>query len=479
MIESGGLRLAVLSPQQMTMIHEATVEVLEETGVVIGAPEVIDLLTEHGARADGDVVRIPGELVARALDTAPAAITVFDRVGSRELDVGGDNVYFGGWLENMYVHDPETGDLRSPVIADVDVAAIVCDSLPNLDWFSWGGQISDEPPLIREPMIYRRSLPFIRKPCVANAVDEDALNDIIDMAAVMAGGDDELRSRPILVATAEPMSPLQIAGPSARKLLICGDRGIPICFYPMPAAGSSAPAFPVGPVVVGNIEVLSGLVIHQLNAPGAPFVYGNIPSLMDMKSMSWSYGAPELVLALSAMTDLGHWYGLPVYGTAGCGDSMETDGQLGAEFALSIHHAMLSRANLVHDPGVFGAGVCAGAETLVFADEIIGMVEHLARGMVVDAETLATEVIREIGPRGSYLTHPTTIGNFRSFWYPKVFFRDSPEAWDGPETNRSLRERLRDRISDLVAAHTDYEIDDDRLAALAEIETRMRARAAD
>jgi len=479
MIKSEGLRISVLSPEQMTKVHEATLEVLRKTGVAIGAPEVVDLLRDHGAEVDGDVVRFPADLVSRALESAPGSVSVFDRSGNPVMDVGGDNVYFGGWLENMYIHDPETGELRQPVVSDIDVSAAVCDQLPNLDWFSWGGQVTDQPPLIREPMIYRQSLPFIQKPCVANTVDEAALLDIIGMATVMAGGPEQLRAKPFLVATAEPVSPLQIAGPSARKLLITGDHGVPICFYPMPAAGSSAPAFPLGPVVVGNVEVLAGLVIHQLHAPGAPFIYGNIPSLMDMRTTSWAYGAPELLLALSAMTDLGHWYGLPVYGTAGCGDSMELDGQLGAEFALSIHQAILSGANLVHDPGVFGVGICAGAETLVFADEIIGMVEHLTRGLEVSTETLAVDVINEIGPRGTFLTHPTTVENFRSFWYPKVFARQSPIDWIGRGDNPTLRERMRGRVAELVADHTPYEIDDDRLAELDEIEARMRKRAED
>jgi len=477
MIRSEGLRISVLSPEQLTKVHEATLEVLGKAGVAIGAPEVVDLLREHGAEVDGDVVRFPAEMVSQALKSAPGSVTVFDRSGEPVMDVGGDNVYFGGWLENMYIHDPDTGELRQPVVADIDVAAAVCDLLPNLDWFSWGGQVIDQPPLIREPMIYRQSLAFIQKPCVANTVDEDALRDIIGMAAVMAGGSEELRARPFLVATAEPVSPLQIAGPSARKLLITADHGVPVCFYPMPAAGSSAPAFPLGPVVVGNVEVLAGLVIHQLHAPGAPFIYGNIPSLMDMKTTSWAYGSPELILGLSAMADLGRWYGLPVYGTAGCGDSMELDAQLGAEFALSIYQAILSGANLVHDPGVFGVGVCAGAETLVFADEIIGMVEHLTRGLEVSADTLAVDVINEIGPRGNFLVHPTTVANFKSFWYPKVFTRKSPIDWIDRGENPSLRERMRGRIAELVAGPTPYELDADRLAALDEIEARMRQRA--
>jgi trimethylamine--corrinoid protein Co-methyltransferase len=141
-------------------------------------------------------------------------------------------------------------------------------------------------------MIFRKILPYTVKPFVTTTVDENALKDIIDMAAVVRGGYDKLRTKPFIANASEPISPLHLSSSGVKKLLVCAEYGIPICYYPMPAAGSTAPCFPVGPLVIGNAEVLAGLVIHQLHTPGAPFIYGNIPGMMDMKTMVVSYGAP-------------------------------------------------------------------------------------------------------------------------------------------------------------------------------------------
>ena len=177
------------------------------------------------------------------------------------------------------------------------------------------------------------------------------------------------------------------------------------------------------------------------------------------------------------MTELAHWYGLPVYGTAGCGDSMEVDGQLGVEYALSVQHAALSGANLVHDPGILGGGIFAGAEALVFVDEIIGMISHIARGLEVTSATLAAELIHEIGPRGTFLSHSTTAENYRSFWYPTVFSRKSGQDWISSDKRTSLKERLRDRVAEMIGNPQMYHIDEAQEKELQDIEKRMRMRA--
>ncbi len=470
------LRLTVLSEEQIKSLHEATLDILADTGVFVENPEAMDLLYQNGAKVKDNRVYIPERLLNKALESVPNQIRLYDRNGEPRLEVHGSNVYFGGWVENLYIYDMENGKLRSPVLDDLEYTAIICDRAANIDWLSWAGQVSDVPPPIRDAMIFRKILSYTLKPYVTTTTDENALKDIIDMAAIVAGGYDELKAKPFIANASEPVSPLHLSATGVKKLLMCAEYGIPICYYPMPAAGSTAPCFPAGPLVIGNAEVLAGLVIHQLHTPGAPFIYGNIPGVMDMKTMVVSYGAPELILCLSAMADLGHWYNLPVYGTAGCGDSMEIDGQLGAEYALTIQNALLSRANLVHDPGILGAGIFGGAEAIVFADEIIGMVKHISQGIEISPRTLDAAVIHEIGARGNFLTHPSTVENYRSFWYPDVFTREPAQTWLSKDDRPDLRSRLRSRAKELVRAHEIQPLGKDVESALKEIEVRMQKR---
>ena len=138
MIKANKLRLSVLSREQIVEIHETTLELLGKTGVVVGSQDAIELLHQYGAEVDGETVRIPEQLVTQALRSAPNMVHLYDRTGDNVMNIGEDNVYFGAWLENLYIYDPLSGKLRSPVLNDVEYTAIVCDQSENLDWFSWG-----------------------------------------------------------------------------------------------------------------------------------------------------------------------------------------------------------------------------------------------------------------------------------------------------------------------------------------------------
>lgn len=470
------LRLTVLKENQIKSLHKASLDILENTGVIIDTPEVVDILYQNGAKVEGNKIRIPEHLVERSLKTAPKLVYLYDRKGKRYLEVGNYNVYFGAWLENLYLYDLNTGQIKSPILNDLKYMTIICDQLTNIDWVSWAGQVSDVPSTMRDQMIFRKVLQYTAKPAVITAVDENALKDMIEMAAIVAGGYDELKARPFIANASEPISPLYLNDDGVRKLLICAKKGIPFAYYSMTEAGSTAPCSSAGPLVIGNVEVLAGLVIHQLYAPGAPFIYGNIPGMMDMRTMVVSYGAPELMLNLAAIADIGHWYGLPVYGTAGCSDSMEIDGQLGVEFALTILNSLLSGANLIHDIGVLGAGCIGSAEANVFADEIIGMVKHIVSGIEISDKTLAKDVIHEVGPRGNFLSHQNTLDNFRSFWYPKVFTREPVQTWINKDHRDSLMKRLNIKAKELVRDYTFEPLNEDIENALNELEKKWKGR---
>jgi trimethylamine--corrinoid protein Co-methyltransferase len=451
-----------------------SLEILENTGVIVDSPDAVDILYQNGAKVDGNKVQIPAHLVERSLKTAPKIVRLYDRYGENYLEVGNHNVYFGAWLENLYIYDLYTGTLKSPILNDLEYMIIICDQLPNIDWVSWAGQVSDVPYKIRDQMIFKKVLHYTAKPVVTTATDEKALSDMVEMAAVVAGGYDKLREKPFIANASEPTSPLYLSGEGVKKLMICAEKGIPFVYYPMPQAGSTAPCTVAGPLVIGNVEVLAGLVIHQLYVPGAPFIYGNIPGMMDMKTTVVSYGAPELMLNLAALADIGRFYGLPVYGTAGCSDSMELDGQLGVEFALTIMNALISGANLVHDIGVLGAGCIGSAEANIFADEIIGMARHLVCGIDINDKTLAKAVIHEVGPRGNFLSHQNTLENFRSFWYPNVFMREPVQTWISKDNRDSLVKRLNLEAKKLIHDYAGEPLNKDIETALNDLEKKWK-----
>jgi trimethylamine--corrinoid protein Co-methyltransferase len=230
------------------------------------------------------------------------------------------------------------------------------------------------------------------------------------------------------------------------------EQALPIVHSPAPMMGGTAPVTLAGGLALGNAEVLSSLAIHQLARHGAPFVYGSGLHHMDMKTTISVYGAPEFQLARVAVAEMGRFYGLPTWGYAGHSDSCAMDEQAASDAACSVLVALLAGNNLVHDVGYLEAGLTTSPEMIVLTAELISMMRRFMEGVSFDAESLALEVIRSVGPGGDFLTARHTLKHFRELWQPTLFDRRRAEDWIAAGSRR-LGERLRDRTVTLVKEH--------------------------
>jgi trimethylamine--corrinoid protein Co-methyltransferase len=272
------------------------------------------------------------------------------------------------------------------------------------------------------------------------------------MAALAVGGERVLQERPTLIVYAEPVPPLMHPDDSIRKLLTCARHEIPLVYIPYAAMGGTAPMSPAGIVVQICAESLSGLVVHQLQRPGAPFIFGGMASVMDMKSTVFSYGAPEFQRGNTLLAEMAHHFGLPNFGTAGTSDAQTFDGQAVLEATSSCLMAALVGADLVHDVGLLGSATVVVPEMIVATDEIITMVHHLLGEVAVDDQALALDVIADVGPGGEYVTHDHTLAHFREIWYPQLLFRGGDKAWIGGE-QATFRDRVNARTRELMETH--------------------------
>jgi len=228
-------------------------------------------------------------------------------------------------------------------------------------------------------------------------------------------------------------------------MLLCAEHGIPMIYIGSPMMGATAPVTMAGCIAQANAEALSGLVIHQLKCPGAPFIYGADATTLDMRTMIFAYGAPELQLMDIAFADLARRYELPLFCIGGATDAKALDAQAGVEVGISLLVSALNRANLIHDVGYLESGLCSSGESVVLADEVIGMVKRYLGAFEIRDDTLALDVVDRIGPMGDFLSDEHTLDNFRrDVWYPTVFDRRRFDVWsaDGAEPiNRPLRKK--------------------------------------
>jgi len=193
--------------------------------------------------------------------------------------------------------------------------------------------------------------------------------------------------------------------------------------------GGTAPVTLAGAVALGNAEMLSGLVLHQLKKPGAPFLYGHGVHHLDMKTMISVYGAPEFQLARVMAAEMGRFYKLPVWGYAAHSDSKVIDGQAAVDAQFSVSIALLARTNLNHDVGYLESGLTHSPEMMVLTNEIITMNRKFSEGVCLDAESLAVDVISGVGPGGNFTTHDHTMRHWRDLWMPKIFNRQRLDKW--------------------------------------------------
>ncbi len=235
---------------------------------------------------------------------------------------------------------------------------------------------------------------------------------------------------------------------------------MPLVYAPAPTAAATAPASISAVVVVGNAEVLSGLVLHQLVTPGAPFVYGAGCDTLDMRTMINPYVSPEWLLGCQAGCDLAHHYGLPSFSYAAYSDAKTLDEQWGVEAGVTAAVGALSRGTLLHDVGYLESGMLTAYEAVVLGDELVGFARHLLRDVGVDDEALAVDEIVAAGPGGNHLGRPYTRRHYREFYVPSLIDKAAHDRWESAGA-LTLKDRVRARVAELRAAPPLFELDED------------------
>ena len=441
----------VLNQDSLRLIHAASIKILEEIGMELLDERARVLLGDAGATVKGVKVFIPGELVEESLRSAPSAFTIFDREGKEALELGAGRIHFGPGSDLPYFVDVETGNVRRATLNDVSISARVCEGLEGIDFVMSMALPSDVNPHLTDVYSAKSMMCSCRKPFVSTTTSLFSTKAIWEMGATVRGGPRELSMKPLYIIYTQPTSPLRHSEESLSSLLFCAEHGIPVTYASGAIAGGTAPVTMAGCLALANAETLTGLVLHQLKQPGSPFIYGLIPSSMDMRSGISIYGGVELPLMHFAAAQLGKHYGLPVFGTAGCTDSNMFDAQAGAEATLSIISAALSGPDLIHDSGYMSAGMVGSLPMLVLDNEIISMVKRFTGGIAVNRETLALDAVRQVGPGGHFLQNDHTFNHFRrECWLPGLFDRTPYSVWaerQAPTLLASIGDRLRTILS--------------------------------
>ncbi len=423
-------QLTVLSENQKSMLYQAALECLERIGVNVHNPQARQILAAGGAQVDEVRVRIPPQVIETALKTAPGAFKLWDRNGENFIEVAPGTVYFGPGPTCTYFYDPETGERRPARRGDAGLTAKVCEALPHLDFVMSLSLYRDVTPVLSPVYEFADMLANTTKPIAAWANDNATLSAIYEIAKIAAGSAEELRQKPNFVYFSTYQSPLQHKDEPIGTCLWAADHDIPVVYLGGPTVGLESPVTSASALVLYLAAALSGLAIIQLHKPGAPVAIGGVPSAMDLRTARPSYGSPEMSLNTAACSELAAYLNLPFMGTGGATESKTIDAQTGAEITSQILFSALSGAGLVHDVGFLDCADIGSLELLVLADEVIGYVKRIMRGIEVSPETIMLELIEKVGPGGQFLAEPESALLCRQeIWVPKVFDRNPYQSW--------------------------------------------------
>lgn len=469
-------RLRVLNDDKLERLHRATLEVLETVGVKITRPAVLAMMAAAGCTVDGQIVKIPPQLVEDAIAAAPKKITVFNRDGEEALHLGGSAVYTMTGYTDLDFFDVETGERRPYTLDDIRLAAHVADALTNVDAVGQPGVVrptAENPLEVVNHLEVEAMLTHTTKPLHLLVASADILNDCFEMAeaVAVANGACRLAEKPFVMPMLNPISPLVYADDTIDKLLLTVDWGLPVICGPMPMAGGTSPVTLAGTIVQNTAESLAGLVISQVRRRGAPYVMITFAVTLDMSTGDFASG-PETALLNLGILELGHYYGLPICGSwMGGGYRGEVDAETGCIQMLNGLGAMLAAGNA----GV-GVGLGPSAEACVLADEMVGMLKVMMQGVPVNDETLALDAIREVGPGGGvFLDHDHTLRHFREHWQPGIMKRMRYEDWTA-SGRPSIRDRAREKVQHILSTHRPKPIAAAAQQKIAAIIARARAR---
>ena len=453
---SNGRRfLEVLTDEQVCDIHLTALRVLDEVGLWLPNKRILEVLDGAGARVDfeAQTALIPPDLVEESRRQAPAQITWPARNPAHSLRLDGTQTWFEAPDSAIDIIDL-AGNRRAGTKADTEDIVRLCDALPQLSVAATGVHPAELPGTALDAWLTKTAFTHSSKPVCGASRSAASSGHVLRMAEVVAAECGLPAGQLPLLALVNTVSPLFNTPDQLEGLLAYVDRGLPLLISPEVLAGASGPATLAGTLVQATAEFLGHLTFVQLMQPGMPVMYGCVSTVFDMGAMIPPYGGPEADLLCLATAQIARHYGIPSRGTGGSSDANTLGAQAGVEGLMSTMACIMGGIDYVaHGAGELANTLAVSYEKILVDAEIIDMARRLARGIDIDPETLGFEVIKEVGPRGSFLGTDHTARHFRSEQFlPELLVREKHDIWQAAG-GRRMEERAADRAREILAVH--------------------------
>ena len=421
-----------LSDAGVKRIADAALEVLEKSGMALYSHTAFQALLDAGAPADDQsrIVRFPRSLVEDAVASNPSSITLCSRDGENDVVLEGCRVHYGTGGTALYVLDPDNGHRREANVRDLILNARMVDALRNvhlhtINVFPHDVEDTDDIDVNR----FFHSLDHTTKHVMGGVYSLAGCRKVVEMARIIAGGAEVLRKRSFVSFITLIISPFKIDDRYGEMACYLASQDLPVVVPTEPICGTTSPITLAGNVLTHVAETLGGIAMIQTVRKGAPGICGSVGSIPDLRTMNHLGGPIERAMINAAVAQVAQYFKLPLYSTGGATDAKEMNVQAAYESAMSSLLVAMSGANYIHDSaGLMEADLTVSYEKLVVDNEILGMCQRVLRGIEVNDETLATDLIIEKGPGQNYLVEDHTIRHMRGeFFMPNLANRQKRE----------------------------------------------------
>lgn len=462
-------RLQLLTEDQIDELKRAALEVMMNVGFKVCHTDARKLLQKAGAIVKDEMVKVPQHIVQACLESAPKGWTIYDRQGQKALDVCGRNSYFGTSTAAPNTMDAISGKVRPSCIGDIKHGALLADALENIDFVMPFGSAQDIPGSVADLYEFEAMIANTSKPLVFLGSSGRSLELVVEMASAAAGSLTRLQQKPYLIVFPVHLSPLVFPEKACERLLTAAAFGIPQVPSSAVQIGASGPITLAGSVALALAEGLFCVVLAQLKNPGCSVALAANFTIVDMSTSLVSLGAPSISVAYGIHAEVAQSYGLPTWGLAGATDSKSIDAQAGIEATFHLFAQALAGVNLIHDVGYIDSAMSCSPQQLLMGNEIIGMVRQYLKGAEINAETLAGEIIKQVGPGGQFLTQQHTFKHLRaSFWQPNLLNRHSRVKWESNGA-KTLEIVLKEKAATILNQHKPESLSEKTLTEIQKI----------
>ena len=444
----------LLTQEQIERIHESALEVLQDVGMKVRHEPARDLFAKHGCLVDGERVKFPRDVVEKYRKLAPPTFTFRGRDPKFDKTIPKDSPVIVTASSAPDIIDPITGRERRAESADIAKIAHLINELPGYDMFSISTLADDAP---KDQFTISRLYPALKyclKPIRVTTTDHNDTLSIMEMAYIVAGGREAYLEHPFLTHHYCPtVSPLTMDRLSTENVMYFAGEGLPVYPTIVPNAGLTSPMSMAGTLVQGNAEYLATCTLMQMVKEGTPTIYATLATVADMRSGAYTSGAIECGMLHMAFAQLARFYNVPCGGYIGLTNAKINDAQSGYETGMSGMGGLVAGMDMFNIGGLIDALKTFDFAKAVIDDEVAQMLKRVKRGISFSDEDLAVDLIKAVGPGGSYIVAKHTINRMKTeAVMTKIADRDARTIWE-KKGAMDTQARAMKKVKDIMAGN--------------------------